>query len=221
MDYSLKLNFKGNYIKKSSQTKFLGLIIDDTLSWKAHIDTIMSKLNTACFAIRMIQPLMSIEMLRMVYFAYVHSTLSFGIIFWGNQPHSEKIFKLQKRVIRIITQLRMRDSCRDLFKTLGILPLYSQYIFSISIFVLKNRYLFTTNNQIHNLHTRFKTNLHPPIAHLTKFQKGAYYSGIKIFNNLPSEIKDLANEPIRFRNTLRRFLLTNSFYNSDEYFNYK
>jgi hypothetical protein len=89
------------------------------------------------------------------------------------------------------------------------------------MFVLKNRYLFTTNNQIHNLHTRSKTNLHPPIAHLTKFQKGAYYSGIKIFNNLPSEIKDLANEPTRFRNTLKRFLLTNSFYNSEEYFNYK
>jgi hypothetical protein len=35
-DYSLKLNFKGNHAKKSSQTKFLGLIIDDTLSWKAH-----------------------------------------------------------------------------------------------------------------------------------------------------------------------------------------
>jgi hypothetical protein len=220
-DCSLKLNFKGNYIKKSSQTKFLGLIIDDTISWKTHIDTTMSKLNTACFAIRMIQPLMSTETLRMAYFAYVHSILSFGIIFWGNQPHSDKIFKLQKRVIRIITQSRMRDSCRDLFKRLSILPLYSQYIFSISMFVLKNKYLFTTNNQVHNLHTRSKTNLHPPIAHLTKFQKGAYYSGIKIFNNLPSEIKDLANEPTRFRNTLKRFLLINSFYNSEEFFNHK
>jgi len=164
---------------------------------------------------------MSTETLRMVYFAYVHSILSFGIIFWGNQPYSEKIFKLQKRVIRIITHSRMRDSCRDLFKRLDILPLYSQYIFSISIFVRKNKHLFTTNNQIHNLHTRFKTNLHPPIAHLTKFQKGVYYSGIKIFNNLPYEIKDLVNEPKRFRNTLKRFLLIKSFYNSEEYFNYK
>ena len=185
-----------NLVNKTSQTKFLGLIIDDTWSWKAHIDNIMSKLNTACFVVRIIQPLMSTEMLGMVYFAYVHSMLNFGIIFWGNQHHSEKIFKLQKQVIRIIMHARMRDSCRELFKRLEILPLYSQYIFSLSMFVVKNTHLFTTNNQIHNLNMQATTNLHPPTAHLTKFQKGVYYSRIKIFNNLPCEIKDLANEPV-------------------------
>jgi hypothetical protein len=67
----------------------------------------------------------------------------------------------------------------------------------------------------------FETNLHLPIAHLTKFQKGVYYSAIKIFNNLPHNIKDLANEPIPFQDALKSFLLVNSFYNGNEYFNYK
>jgi len=117
---------------------------------------------------------MSQETLRMVYFAYIHSIMSYGIIFWGNQPYSDKIFKIQKRVIRIIKNSRMRDSCREPFKKLEILPLYSQYIFSLSIFLLKNTHLFYTNNQIHSIHTRFKTNLHLPTANLTKFQKGVY-----------------------------------------------
>jgi hypothetical protein len=170
-----------------------------------------------------IQAIMSTETLRMVYFAYVHSIMSYGIIFWGNQPHSEKIFKIQKRVIRIITNSRTTDSCRELFKRLEILPLYSQYIFSLSIFVIKNKHLFSTNNQIHSAaaHTRFKTNLHPPIANLTKFQTGVYYSGIKIFNNLPHDIKELANQMALFCNALKKFLLINSFYNSEEYFNYQ
>jgi hypothetical protein len=98
------------------------------------------------------------------YFAYIHSIMSYGIIFWGNQPYSEKILKIQKRAIRIITNSRMRDSCWELFQ---ILPLYSQYIFSLSIFVIKNKHLYNTNNQIHSVHTRFKTNLHTPIANLT------------------------------------------------------
>jgi hypothetical protein len=147
--------------------------------------------------------------------------MSYGIIFGGTQPYSDKIFKIQKRVIRIITNSRMRDSYRELFKKLEILPLYSQYIFSISIFLIKNEHLFYTNNQIHSIHTRFKTNLHLPTANLTKFQKGAYYSAIKIFNNLPHNIKDLAHEIVLFQNTLKRFLLINSFYNSKEYFNYQ
>jgi hypothetical protein len=197
-DYDLKLNYQGNYIKSSSNKKFLGLIIDDSLSWKAHIDQMMSKLNKACFEIRTIHAIMSPETLRMVYFTYIHSVVSYGIIFGGNQPYSDKIFKIQKRVIRIITNSRMRDSCRELFKKLEILPLYSQYIFSISIFVIKNKHLFYTNNQIHIIHTRFKTNLHPPTANLTKFQKAVHYSTIKIFNNLSHNIKDSANEIVLF-----------------------
>jgi len=47
------------------------------------------------------------------------------------------------------------------------------------------------------------------------------YSRIKIFNNLPHNIKDLANETKLFHNALKRFLLSNSFYNSEEYFNYQ
>ena len=124
-DYDLELNYQGNYIKSSTNTKFLGLIIDNSLSWKAHIDQMMSKLNTACFVIRKIQAMMSQETLRMVYFTHVHSIMSYAIILGGNQPHCEKIFKIQKRVIRIITNSRARNSRRELLKKLELLPLYS------------------------------------------------------------------------------------------------
>jgi len=92
----LKPNYRGNCIKSSSNTEFLGLTIDDSVSWKAHIDQMVSKLNTACFVIRTIQAIMSLETLRMVYFAYIHSVISYRIIFWGNQPYSDKIFKIKK-----------------------------------------------------------------------------------------------------------------------------
>ena len=51
---------------------------------------------------------------------------------------------------------------------------------------------FLTNNGNHNLDTRQRNNLDLPQANLTIYQKGAYYSGIKIFNNLPLEIKNVA-----------------------------
>jgi len=165
--------------------------------------------------------MISEETLRMVYFAYVHSIMSYGIVSGGNQPHSEKIFKIEKRGIRIITNSRARHSFRELLKKLEILHLYSKYIFFPPKFVIKNKHLFSTNYQIHSGHIRFKTNLHPPIANLTKFQKEVYYSGIKISNNIPHNIKDLANETKLFHNALKRFLPSNPFYNSEEYFNYQ
>ena len=95
-DYDLKLNYQGNYVTSSSNTKFWVLIIDDSLSWNAHIDQMMYKLNTACFLIRMIQAIMSQETSRMVYFAYIHSIMSYGVILGGNQPYNDKIFKIQE-----------------------------------------------------------------------------------------------------------------------------
>jgi hypothetical protein len=83
--------------------------------------------------------------------------------------------------------------------------------------VIKSKHLYNTNNQIHSVHTRLKTNLHPPIANLTKFQKEVYYSRIKIVNNFPHDIKGLANEKTLFWNALKKFLLINSFYNSEEW----
>jgi len=111
-----------------------------------------------------------------------------------------------------------------MWRTVQKIKKYCPYIlniFLLSIFVIKNEHLFYTNKQIHSIHTRYKTNLHLPTANLTKIQKGVYYSAIKIFNNLPHNIKDLANEIVLYRNSLKRFLLINSFYNSEEYFNYQ
>jgi len=133
-DYDLKLNYQGNYVKSSSNTKFLELIIDDSLSWKTHIDPKMSKWNTACFSIWRIQAIMSQETLKIIYFACIHLVMNYGIILGGNQPYSEKIFKIQKRMIRIITNLISTDSCRELLKKLGILLFIFSIFFRYNIF---------------------------------------------------------------------------------------
>jgi hypothetical protein len=68
--------------------------------------------------------------------------LAYGILFWGISPGSDKLFKLQKRVVCIMTGQGTRASCRDLFKEMEILPLKSQYISSILLFVVKNKKTF-------------------------------------------------------------------------------
>jgi len=53
---------------------------------------------------------------------------------------------------------------------------------------------------------------------LAVYQKGVYYSGIKIYNHLPTAIKDLSGDKNKFKLALKRYLLLNSFYNLEEYF---
>jgi hypothetical protein len=68
------------------------------------------------------------------------------------------------------------------------MTLYSQYIYSLVLYTVNNEHLFDTNNEIHNYKTRNNNNLHLPFANLSKFNKGAYISGIKVFNHLPQYI---------------------------------
>ena len=77
----------------------------------------------------------------MIYYAFFHSVMSYGIIrvFWGKSCHSSIIFRLQKKVIRIMEEWGNRVSCRGLFKKFQILPLKSQYILSLLMFVVQNR----------------------------------------------------------------------------------
>ena len=147
------------------------MIIDNTLSWKDHIVDLTSKLNKACYATRVIEPFMSLDVVKMIYFSYVHSVVSYGIIFWGNSHHSDGIFEIQKRIIRIITNTGRFDSCHQLYKQLQILPLPSQYIFSLLVFVNKNRGLFLSNSEIHDINICYNYKLHLPSTNLTLVQK--------------------------------------------------
>jgi len=177
------------------------------------------KLNNACFAIRLVKPYMTLETLRTIYFSYFHSVLIHGIIFWGNSVHSQHIFKIQKRMIRLITNLGVKDSCRCLFKELGTLPLYLQYLYSLLIFVAKNKDLFKANTDFHSISTRHKNDLHLPSAQLKVFQR-VYFSGIKAYNHLPINIKELSYDVKRFKPALKTFFQINSFYSLEEYFNF-
>jgi hypothetical protein len=88
---------------------------------------------------------------------------------------------------------------------------------SLLMFVVQNKNFFLTNNENHNLDTRQRNSLYLPQANLTIYQKGVYYSGIKIFNNLPLEITNVAGNQKKFRTALKKFLYTYSFYTIEEY----
>ena len=181
-------------ITNTNSTKLLGLTIDNTLSWKEHIFDLTSRLNKSCYAIRVIKPFTTLYALKTVYFSYFHSVMSYGVIFWGNSHLSNNIFKIQKRTIRIISNSGKYDSCRQLFNQLQILTLPSQYMFSLLVFVAKNRHLFLCNSDIHDKNTRHNCNLHLPTTNLTLVQKGVLYSGSKVYNHLPTHIKTLSND---------------------------
>jgi hypothetical protein len=176
-----------------------------------------SRLNKACYAIKTIKLHTSLNTIRMIYHSYVHSVLSYGIIFGGNAPYNESIFKIQKRIIRVITSSGRLVSGRGLFKKLQILPLQSQYIFTLLHSVAKKRNYFISNTDTHDTDTRYNYNLYLPSTNLSIVQEGVLFSGSKVYNQLPLNIKLLSKDIKVFKSSLRSFLIENVFYSIDVY----
>jgi hypothetical protein len=82
--------------------KFLGIMMDNTLMQKSHIEMVITKLSAACCVVRSVKPFVKQVPLKMVYHSTFHSVVNYGKIFRGNSPYGNSIFKLQKRIIRII-----------------------------------------------------------------------------------------------------------------------
>jgi len=159
---------------------------------------------------------LALDVLRSTYFSYVHSDVSYRNIFWWNSSHSEEIFKTQKRIIMNSSK---NVSCRQLFKDTNILPIEYQYIFSVILFVIKNKGQFLFNSQVRKINTRQTSNLYLPTAKLAIYKKGVYYSRIKMYNRLQTAIKDFPGDEKKFKLALKRYLLHNSFYRLEEYCN--
>ena len=142
--------YKDQKLTTVDSITFLALTLDNSLSWKKHIEAIVPKLSTATFAMRVVQPFLSLDSLKLIYLSYFHSILTYRIIFWGNTPHSNIIFRIQKKIVRMMVGVRNRDSCRECFKRLKILPLQSQYL-SLLLFVAENIDYFRLNSEIHDI----------------------------------------------------------------------
>jgi hypothetical protein len=62
------------------------------------------------------------------------------------------------------------------------------------------------------------SHLHLPMVNLTKYEKGAYIAGIKVFNHILQSIKILVDNEKSFKVSLKRFLYHYSFYSMQEYY---
>jgi hypothetical protein len=79
--------------------------------------------------------------------------------------------------------------------------------------------LYHTTSQIHGFNTGRNFGLYRPQTNLSIYQRGLYYFGIKLFNHLPLNIKELTHNIKQFIASLSAFLQSKPFYILDEYFN--
>ena len=83
--------------------------------------------------------------------------------------------------------------------------------------MIRNNQCLVYSKVYHN-NNRHNENFHQPFVNMTKYQKGMYYLGVRVFNKLPTYIKIQSDNPYKFKLILQKILYENSFHSLDEYF---
>jgi hypothetical protein len=182
-------------------TKFLGIILDDKLTWKEHINYISKNNSKSIGILSRARPLLKAKCLHQLYYSFLYPYINYCIIIWGQASASTlwPIFKLQKRAVRIISNIKQRDSSKAAFKKLRILRLPELHTFAIMIFMFKykNGHLpptfddFYSENQLfHRYPTRGAKNLRTPRVRTKIASSFIKKTGADLWNMLSPKISN-------------------------------
>jgi len=186
--------------------KYLGVMIDSDLKWQIHIDQLYSKLLRFTSIFYQLRCCVNIDVLMMLYFAFVHSQLQYGIEVYANtsNTHLNKLIVLNNKILRIIQNKPIRTHVIDLYRKLNILPLPQLHQFQLLClvhkFVNSNNKLptvfsnyFTINNEVHSYNTRSSKDLHLARFESVRGARCIKFKASREWNNLPEKIKSIKN----------------------------
>jgi len=194
--------FGGSVLTRVNKTKFLGVIIDENLSFKHHIELISNNISNNVGILHKLKYFIPKSILYCIYCSLIMPYLSYGILVWGNthKIYLDKLLKLQKRAVRNISKSEFRSHTAPLFKDLNLLRIYDMYTYYLCIFMFKYsinqlpslfKDYFIKRSNVHNLNTR-KNNDYQLTRNKTTFSsKGIRSTGPKYWNQLNTDIKNV------------------------------
>ena len=203
---------------EKDHVKYLGIIIDSTLTWRIHIDNVSSKISKSIGLLYKIRPFITTKLMRTLYYSIVYPYLIYAIEVWGSadDTHLNKLLILQKRIVRLINYSDKRQvdysflPSDPLFYKMEIHKIHDIFKLMITKFIFnclneKNPinfhawYILTSQVHTHNTRSKFidilnfvtTRTLFVPTARTSYYGlKLLKVQGPKIWNKLPSELRN-------------------------------
>ena len=193
----ISINIGGIPIEFVDEFKYLGIILDKHLTWKPHLNQISKKIAKTNGVLSRLKHLLPLHVLKIIYCSLILPYLSYGIVVWGSV--SERLFKLQKRSIRLITASKYNSHTDPLFKQLFLLKVTDIYLLQQYKFIYKlhNHKLpeyflasmFLKNNEIHNYETRHANDFRIPVSRHVFVKNSIRFTIPNVYNHMPLCIK--------------------------------
>ena len=153
-----------NIIEETTSYKYLGVIMDNKLSWKPQIDKMCAKLSSVCGVISKVRYILDRNSLLLIYNSLVESRLRYGILGWSTASNQllNRLKVLQNRALRFIDFSPIATTILPIYAQFKVLPLNqlidihrATYMFSLSNNDLPSVFRSYCKKPTHRYMTRF------------------------------------------------------------------
>ena len=214
----IKLEISNCAIERVRDTIFLGVILDENLTWKHHIANVARKISKSIGVIYKSSFCLPVTSLRTLYYSLVYPYLVYCASVWASTypTNLNRLVLLQKKIIRIISKMPFDAHTDPIFKSLQIMKLSEIYFFQVGKFMfsykiglLPNAFkeMFLMTNQVHSYNTRNSNTFYLFLARTNIRLFGIRFQGPKFFNSLNNNIQSAATISL-FKSRLKTFLLS-------------
>jgi hypothetical protein len=204
-------------ILRESSLKFLGVILDENVTWREHIRTIEDKISKNIGILYRAKHLLNQNCLKILYFSLIHCYINYANIAWcsSNVSKIKKLLNKQKHAVRIISSAGRFTHSKELFKNHQILNIFQLNLYQILIFMYKlhnkiTPIIFCTLfNKINHMYpTRFSNyNYEQPKMHFLVTKFSIAIRGPKLWNTLlNNELKNCSSLSL-FKQKLKQKLI--------------
>ena len=194
LDPGTKLIIDGTSIDRKSSTKFLGVIVDERLSFTDHIKYTKGKIARGLGILYKSRRILDKSTLTQLYNSFLCPYLNYCITVWGNTlpTYLAPIESIQRRAIRVISHKTRRDDVQPLFKERKILTFKELYAFNIQIIMYKFYHqdlpkifepLFSFNRNLHRYETKSQHNLHVALGRTPQSSLSIRVIGARSYNH--------------------------------------
>ena len=213
---NVKLSIDGELINEVDKTKFLGVLIDNKLTWKQHIAYVSDKIACGIGMIIKARQYLDKQGLISLYNSFIYPYLTYCNHIWGStyKTSLKRLTTLQNKAVKIISHARWRASCDTIYKHLNIMKLahintylIGRFMFRISIGkVPESLTSLLKTSDYHSYSARIANLYHAPCVKLDLSKTGIKYRGTSIWNLIALEEINLEVLEAVFKKNLIRML---------------
>ena len=213
-----KLTWDGNVIQREAVARYLGIYVDEKLSWLHHVNIVCKKLSKLGYVFRILAKHINHNQICQLYYAYVYPHIYYGIEVFGtcNKTVMQTLQVAQNNILRIFLHTNRRYSATEMHNKLGLLKISDVFQTAVLSFVYKQRcrilpqvfndYYHVVSDRV--TRSRKNNDLHIEFARTTCKMKSIKILGARLWNDLPSNIKE-ATCIKQFKKRVKHFKLNN------------